>query len=429
MRVKSIFGPPGTGKTQKLVDLIRNDAGPKKLFLSYTRAAAAEALGRVAHGVHVSTMHALAYKALGLTRASVVDRYKLVQFSKATGIPFRGTETEINYEMQEGDEYLQVLSYMRNTGVGQEAYDMFGRPGTVARWRMFNEAYRGWKDAYGYMDFEDMLEKFVGCGMPEGRYDAIFLDEAQDCTPLQWTAFEHLCRITSPEHVYIAGDDDQAIYEWNGADPHGMVKFTEKHGGEASVLGNSHRVPVRIADLATGVIGQVDARVDKVWVPAGREGTVERWNNVELWLSKHSHDYKSVLVLVRDNFALMELKRIMNRDMIPYDVFGGSSPWTGKVANYFRKTGKLPPMSEIPVQWREFYAQADLTQPVRYHLSTIHGAKGRESDVVVMDLTLTPRVLLGLQSNRNAEVRVQYVGMTRTRNRLILCGWNPIVPC
>ena len=47
--------------------------------------------------------------------------------------------------------------------------------------------------------------------------DAVFLDEAQDLSPLQWDMFFHIeeqCK-----RSYIAGDDDQTIYGFQGADP------------------------------------------------------------------------------------------------------------------------------------------------------------------------------------------------------------------
>jgi len=53
--------------------------------------------------------------------------------------------------------------------------------------------------------------------------DAIFLDEAQDLNPLQWKMFyyiEEQCK-----RSYIAGDDDQAIYTFQGADPSEFINF------------------------------------------------------------------------------------------------------------------------------------------------------------------------------------------------------------
>ena len=56
----------------------------------------------------------------------------------------------------------------------------------------------------------------------------VVLDEAQDLSPLQWQMIDKMLSFPQVEEVTIAGDDDQAIYEWAGADPHGMAGFAER---------------------------------------------------------------------------------------------------------------------------------------------------------------------------------------------------------
>jgi len=65
------------------------------------------------------------------------------------------------------------------------------------------------------LDFTDMIEKFIQEGnCPELK--VLMVDESQDLTPLQWDLVIKLAG--NSRKVYLAGDDDQAIYEWNGAD-------------------------------------------------------------------------------------------------------------------------------------------------------------------------------------------------------------------
>ena len=62
------------------------------------------------------------------------------------------------------------------------------------------------------------------------------VDEAQDLTPLQWDMVVKMSE--GVERVYIAGDDDQAIYEWNGAD----VTLFQTFPGKSLVLKKSVRL-------------------------------------------------------------------------------------------------------------------------------------------------------------------------------------------
>ena len=66
------------------------------------------------------------------------------------------------------------------------------------------------------------------------------VDEAQDLTPLQWDMVVKLA--LNADKVYIAGDDDQAIYEWNGAD----VLFFQTFPGKSKVLKNLRRLNKKV---------------------------------------------------------------------------------------------------------------------------------------------------------------------------------------
>lgn len=205
----TIYGPPGTGKTRTLVEIAADEAKDARVtFISYTRAAANEAASRIeSQNISTSTLHSAAFAAMGANRASVVNKAKLKEFAKVTGVPFQGSE-EGAEEQQEGDFYLSALQFARNRLIDpMESYDRFGRPGTSARYRMIVEAYTKWKKTYGYIDFDDMLEQFPSRRMKSPS--VVLLDEAQDCSPLQWQVFNELTK--DSDRVYIAGDDDQAI--------------------------------------------------------------------------------------------------------------------------------------------------------------------------------------------------------------------------
>ena len=48
------------------------------------------------------------------------------------------------------------------------------------------------------------------------KFDVVFIDEAQDLSLMQWDMAKTIW--DKSEDNYIAGDDDQAIFKWAGAD-------------------------------------------------------------------------------------------------------------------------------------------------------------------------------------------------------------------
>jgi len=429
MQVTSIFGPPGTGKTRTLVETVGQHT-ERVLMLSFSKAAALETASRLPDGADVkaSTIHSLLFNHFSLSRASMVDGKKLSEFGAAAGFPFKGSEAGSD-EAQEGDDYATVIAFSNNRCIDlYDAYDRFGQPGTRHRFEMFVKAYTNWKQTFGYMDFDDILLNYLTFDTEFKCPPVVALDEAQDCSPLQWQVIEKLCR-SGAKRVYVAGDDDQAIFEWNGADPHGMVEFAEKMGGEFRVLGQSYRVPKIVLDFVNeSIIPQFKKRYEKEFAPANREGRLFHYGDVFDLRFDRLHKAKGgAMILGRDRFRLEEIKRTLNREMIPYQILGGVSPWTNRVAGELRE-GKKP---EIPIHWQEFYRQAvrggHLNEPINLTLSTIHQAKGREAGTVVLDLQLPTRVLENLYRDRDAELRVMYVGLTRASETLCICGENPIL--
>lgn len=216
MKALAIYGPPGTGKTTELMALIaqfiEDGYNPQKIaFVSHTKAAAAEALSRLnlARSDKVSTIHSQCYRLLQLGSSQLVNFRRLEEFSQLINVPIKNGEVESEEGIEVGDEYLGILNKARNRMVDPvEEYMDSDHPGSLPQYKSFIEGYHDWKKANGYIDFTDMLERFVRFGN-KIEFDAkvLLVDEAQDLSPLQWSVVRILAR--NVEHVVIAGDDDQ----------------------------------------------------------------------------------------------------------------------------------------------------------------------------------------------------------------------------
>lgn len=467
MRVEAIYGPPGTGKTTELlrrVEAAKNGGvqAERIAFMSFTRAAASEALSRlgIKRSNNVSTIHAMAFRHLGLKQAQVVDSAKLREFSSVVGIPIIGKSPEDDEERADGDAYLDLLNYARSTFTpSAQAYDYSDRPGTRGEFDLFVRSYSEWKRTYGYYDFTDMLERAAQGGV---RPDAqiIFVDEAQDLSPLQWAVVEKLCK--KADQVHIAGDDDQAIYAWAGADPHGMAQFTQKHSGNSHVLSLSHRLPVAVHERSQSLIRRVVRRVDKKFSSKGHLGLVRLHGSINSVGIEHGED---ILLLGRTHSVLREVEQSLIEKRIPYvRESGRPGMYQNRFAialRAFRKAGRGERLSDtertsifnvatdetrrllslndydsivakpfyvalnIPAQAVDFYADVDLDAEPTIRLSTIHAAKGHEAQRVILLTDMTTRVAQTAESNPDDEIRVFYVGMTRSKHTLdIVEGYN-----
>lgn len=468
MRTYAIYGPPGTGKTTEMLNRV---ADAKKrypinqiCFLSFTKAGAAEALKRlnIAKSDKICTIHSLMYKLNEISAPSVVDNYKLKKFGDKTGFTFKNQSNDTGEEMGIGDKYLSVMSKSVNrmTSLYDEYYQS-DRPGNFSEFKHFCETYQNWKMANGYVDFNDMLSMYVLNPVEHGAR-IIFIDEAQDLSNLQWAVIRKMIKIGGVDEVHIAGDDDQAIYEWSGANTHGMIEFEEEYKSERVILDRSWRIPRSVHDVAMNIVGRINNRVPKEYRSKDEEGIIIRHYLFDYKMVKHGDD---VLILCRNFVTKKEIESELIRHRIPYKNEGGyGGLFNSRIADGIRVFNKLAsgqPISQdeidrmslvaddrtrkeltlknfsglldrgfvrsfnIPVNQIEFYMEADLTEDPTIRLSTIHSAKGREADHVVVHTGLTMRTVNDMDINPDAEARVFYVAVTRARHKLsIIEGEN-----
>jgi len=310
-----------------------------------------------------------------------------------------------------------------------------------------------------------MLERTLD--EPPLDLDVVIIDEAQDLSRLQWRVVDHIFNRAARMHV--AGDDDQAIYVWSGADPHHLNHLE----AERVVLDQSWRVPQRVADVANRVASQITDRQPKAWhAREGHEGKVE----LHHVLDARSFDLTTGtwLLLGRNRFMLRYLEDLAREAGVYYRVGDRMSvkprhlraivTWTrlrkGKsmpvedvrlVYRYLKQdVAELESLADevvltldelreryhlnilgnwyeqfigISVVLREYYAALikggeDLTLDPRVVINTIHSVKGGEADHVVLMTDLARSTWEHHQLNEDAEHRVFYVAITRARQSL-----------
>lgn len=136
----------------------------------------------------------------------------------------------------------------------------------------------------GLYDFDDMIEEAVrilktdrGFRLTlQERYQFIMLDEFQDTNPSQFMIIKQLTDYEKPM-IMAVGDDDQAIYEFQGALSTNLTDFQAHYSANVIPLVENYRSTQEILDFSRKIIGQAaDRFADKELIahkpaPAGTQ--------------------------------------------------------------------------------------------------------------------------------------------------------------
>ena len=104
---------------------------------------------------------------------------------------------------------------------------------------LLSDELKKYKKEKGLKDFTDLLEDCIA-KEDKPSFKALFIDEAQDLSLIQWELVRSLW--SNADKTYIAGDDDQAIFKWAGADVDHFIALKEEVN-DIQVLDQSYRIP------------------------------------------------------------------------------------------------------------------------------------------------------------------------------------------
>jgi len=483
-----VLGPPGTGKTTHLLSLVdealTNGIPPDQIcFLTFSRKGAEEAISRAVQKFNLSadqfpyfrTVHSLCYKQLGLSRSRVLQRDHVSDLGDKLGLELSGAVNigEDLFSTGRGDDkllFLENLSRTRCVSIREQFDDYESDSVSWAGLDQLSRALAAYKQQYNLIDYTDMLSEFCSVGFAP-QFELLLVDEAQDLSALQWKVVNKLEE--GSKSVNIAGDDDQGIFRWAGADVETFIELE----GTVHILDQSYRVPKEIQSLALSIISTVEARRDKSWT--ARPGTDGKVNHVT---SPEDIDLSAGtwLLLARNSYMLKELERVVRLQGYAYDM-QGKSPLSNPAVTairvwetmrrgkalakahvrsalaYVRKAdvdafadtdsqewtlkelfdkGWIPStgiwhvaLDGIDPDDREYLISVlrngeSLTKTPRIKLATMHGSKGGEADNVVLLSDVAPRTFDEMMDRPDDEARVFYVGITRARETLYIVTPN-----
>lgn len=325
-----IYGPPGTGKTATLTSMVEEAAAEHGadaiMVASYTTAAAEEVASRAPSipDDNIGTLHKFCYHAIG--RIPVLEEKKKHieqwnEFAPAYTMSLPGCK-DINSGLEYGsgntlgDTLHAQTTILRNKLVPRDQW----APNLLA----FFELWTQFKNDQCGIDYTDMLEiALADYPRAPGDPRIIFVDEAQDCTALQFAVLSKWAEHC--EQLVMVGDDDQCIYQFAGATPEAFGHHAPSECDR--VLDQSHRLPFLVWEHAVNWIAKVPDRVEKEYFPVSRAdpGFVKRapltWKQGEKIAElamKASAKYQSVMVLGACSYMLEPTRKALLAAGIPF---------------------------------------------------------------------------------------------------------------
>ena len=543
--IEKIFGAPGTGKTFTLVKrlqehLDQNCPFDQTLTTTFTRVAAREIKSRIQE----KNNNRFTDKELHYS-VRTIDSYLMSKIREDKEICYPNDYLTEFYQVRKKKEIndnkqrdfyaaMKIITKGRITvGDGIEnilkCYDA-ERHFDIGRRFLIQvaESYENYKKNHLKMDWEDVKYKGLQDKIKFNHNIVLMIDEAQDCNRLEWLIINKL--ITVSNNVYIAGDDDQAIYRFKGGE---VETFLQLPVDKTTVLNKSPRLNKNIWKLAQVAIHLIpkEHRQEKQYTPTNENkhnmphcGLIHEFRNKEsfeknylnmsitdpdvsihwLFLSRNNDEkdrrysnenYNWSQILAKNNLTWETIEKSNGVESgaergttpnVPTDQIQSIETWmtlqrgnkiSGKETKEFYKT--IPPTlirdrkktslirtdsiilkdgqygygdlkskfsldANINVPWFEIlnlkthngeyyvdYIQylknivenGNYKKSKRILLSTIHGAKGLESANTILNCDW-PYLPYGTYckggKDRDDELRVFYVGITRTKYNLFL---------
>ena len=255
--------------------------------------------------------------------------------------------------------------------------------------RAFGIKYETLKTEANAVDFEDMIIHAANLleTCPDlrqtyrDRYPYVLVDEFQDIAPADFRLISRLS-----ENLFAVGDDDQAIYGFRGGNSEIMLAFTDEKDVTKYEITRNYRSTSTIVEHARALIERNAPRIRKDLRASNPmqqhiktvETTLETVPDALLCELELSQE---IAVLARTNYETDQIQEIL---------------------------GNHPAAPEV---------------------TTIHKAKGREWEKVILIHNTLERRFPRRDSELTEERRVFYVAMTRAKIELVVLGGRcPFVP-
>lgn len=459
----------GSGKTTTIVEALKMiPAADKVLFLAFNKSIAAELKTRVPPHVDAMTLNALGHRAWtkfagrlcqldsnktrGIIDTALAEDEKpnraaitrLVAVAKSCGLVPNTAKDAAGLRADTLDEWSDLIDHFEIEVEEKDKLTVIESARRVLKLSL---------SRHDLIDFDDQLYMTVVFNAPLARYDWVFVDEAQDLSPIQHAL---LRKALKPGGRLVAvGDSKQAIYGFRGADSNSMDVLRQEFNCVRLPLSISYRCPRNVVDYAKHIVPHIEASDT---APDGTVMSMPQYSETDF--------APDDMIICRNTRPIISLAYKLIARMVPVKVLGreigqglislierlrpqGIDGEKGLVVKLDRWTAKE--IERCMARGQEQKAEAamdkadtirtfiEFTQPetvaqltAAIHslftddgrpattLSTIHRAKGLEAPrVFVLDPDLMPSRYARQEWQMEQEKNLMYVAYTRAKGQLI----------
>jgi len=502
--IKVITATAGFGKTKSILDAIdlysygaTKIEKDRSLYITYTKANVQDARKRL-KGIldeHlIRTLHSLAYASMySVNGEYVLAELNAYEFNKMFGRALsvaKGLEPVSALKTRD-DYLLSIYNKVRNYNATlDETYlyedDLLVKDISISEFMQFIEEWEAFKQMKGLIDFVDLLEKTSVLKFRNLFYDSerekrfdnvryIFIDEAQDFTPLMWKVVERMAMAINDRlrELVIVGDMDQTIYSYQGAEPVYLATYPSRLANLLdrklieTQASESKRCPDNIIEYALRFSNKENLKGN------GRQGTIKEDATIDDFVETVKQENKSSMVIVRNNKDVNKYIKLLNTMHLPavsidkyyqhYFVFKAvqniiefkKSEYSEKAYEKLKKTlytifktecknNYKEAIPEKDVDFAKLYARYskvehtinvfkkaynEISDTLEYLLNvnypvmvaTVHKAKGLEADICYVDMradTTTYKSIHINEKQASAEKQLLFVAFTRSKHIL-----------
>ncbi len=353
-----VLAGAGSGKTRVLVHRIAwllavENASPFSVMsVTFTNKAAAEMRHRIEElvgtsegGMWIGTFHGLAHRLLrahhldaGLPQDFQIldseDQIRLIRrLIKAMNLD------EKQWPAKQGCWYINGK---KDEGLRPQHVESYGNP-VEATWLRIYQAYQEACDRAGLVDFAELLLRAHELWLNKpailqhyrDRFTNILVDEFQDTISILYAWVRMLAGDTGK--VMSAGDDDQSIYGWRGAQVENIQRFLKDFPGATTIrLEQNYRSTNNILKAANALISHNSDRLGKNLWTDGEDGEPISlycaFNDLDearyvVGRIKQWHENGGALadcaILYRSNAQSRLQEEALLQAALPYRIYGG----------------------------------------------------------------------------------------------------------